>query len=824
MKKILRYTLRIAGALMCLLLLVWAGLSVYVHYNKARLLQKATEEVKEHFGADISIGQLDISLFRHFPSVAFQLSDVSLRDSLWSRHHHDLLKVSTVYADCPLLGSLFSGKVRISKVSLEHGVVYFYRDSTGYSNTYVFKDRKPSLRGGKPENPPDISLTDIRWVQDLGDKNKLFDLDIHRLVCDMNKEGRVLQMGIGADITANSFSFNTSKGSFIKGRKLAGRFRVSYNTASKIVQFAGATIKIDGHPVSFTGRFFPAVSPDPFFLTIEVPEIPWHVASSLLTPGIQQKLDEYDIDRPVSVSVQLDAGNADDPQPQITVKLNLDKGGVLTPIGRFTETSFRASFTNEWIRGRRRGDDNSAIRLLGFSGHLGDLPLRSDTMTITNLKYPRLASDIHSHFTLDQLNDLTGSQAMRFVAGRGDLNVYYRGPMSENDTAGTVVNGWLDIDSAAVTYVPYQWELTGGKGRLLFKDQDMLVNQLAINAGKTNIRVKGIAKNLVALLDRNAENVSMDWNLQMAHMDLEDFSVLAGSTAAWRRVSAAGSGRSADSHGSLFGATFTRVDNLLKEGVVHVAMEASDISYRKFSGAHAKGDLLFDNQAITLNRLMIEQGTGVLQLKAMLKRNPGGTTNPLTLESHLTGVDLPRLFSDFNNFGQEALISRNLKGRLTADLRLSGALTGKAKVAPNSLKGTIDFSLKDGELIDFGPMETIHEKVLKKRDLSQIRFAELKNQLDVDSTTITIHRMEIQSTAFTLFAEGTYDLKTGPDMSLQVPLSNLKKDRNPDIPPDSKGNDSRAGISLRLRARNGDDGKLKISWDPFKKALKKKNR
>jgi hypothetical protein len=60
-------------------------------------------------------------------------------------------------------------------------------------------------------------------------------------------------------------------------------------------------------------------------------------------------------------------------------------------------------------------------------------------------------------------------------------------------------------------------------------------------------------------------------------------------------------------------------------------------------------------------------------------------------------------------------------------------------------------------------------------------------------------------------------------MSLQVPLSNLKKnkDQNPDIPPDSKGNDSKAGLSLRLRAKTGDDGKLKVSWDPFKKALKK---
>jgi len=112
--------------------------------------------------------------------------------------------------------------------------------------------------------------------------------------------------------------------------------------------------------------------------------------------------------------------------------------------------------------------------------------------------------------------------------------------------------------------------------------------------------------------------------------------------------------------------------------------------------------------------------------------------------------------------------------------------------------------------------------VMKKRDLSEIRFGELTNQLDLDTTTLNIHRMEIQSTAFTLFIEGAYDFKTGPDLSVQVPLSNLKKDRNPDIPPYNKGNNGKAGLSLRLRVRKGDDGKLKISWDPFKKALKKK--
>jgi hypothetical protein len=157
---------------------------------------------------------------------------------------------------------------------------------------------------------------------------------------------------------------------------------------------------------------------------------------------------------------------------------------------------------------------------------------------------------------------------------------------------------------------------------------------------------------------------------------------------------------------------------------------------------------------------------------------------------------------------------------MNADIKLTGLLTDKAQIVPNSLKGTIDFSIMDGQLLDFEPMEKIHETVLKKRDLSEVRFGTLQNSLDIDSTTLTLHRMEMRSTAFTLYAEGTYDLKKGADMSLQVPLSNLKA-RAGDIPPESRGNDSKAGLSVHLRAKTDEDGKLKISWDPFRRAAKK---
>ena len=78
--------------------------------------------------------------------------------------------------------------------------------------------------------------------------------------------------------------------------------------------------------------------------------------------------------------------------------------------------------------------------------------------------------------------------------------------------------------------------------------------------------------------------------------------------------------------------------------------------------------------------------------------------------------------------------------------------------------------------------------------------------------------MEIRSSVLSMFVNGMYNLKTGPDLSVQVPLSNLKASKDSVLL--NKGIHSRTGVSARLWVRRGEDGKLEVSWDPFNKANK----
>jgi len=97
----------------------------------------------------------------------------------------------------------------------------------------------------------------------------------------------------------------------------------------------------------------------------------------------------------------------------------------------------------------------------------------------------------------------------------------------------------------------------------------------------------------------------------------------------------------------------------------------------------------------------------------------------------------------------------------------------------------------------------------------------LKDNLTIKNGDIKLNKMEIQSSVISLFVEGLYSKKTGSDLSIQIPLNNLKK-RDEDYNPVNIGTKSKIGKSIFLRGKTGSDGKINFKLDLFNKFQKDK--
>ena len=176
----------------------------------------------------------------------------------------------------------------------------------------------------------------------------------------------------------------------------------------------------------------------------------------------------------------------------------------------------------------------------------------------------------------------------------------------------------------------------------------------------------------------------------------------------------------------------------------------------------------------------------------------------------MQNVDVKKLFAAFDNFGQDGIQSDNLQGTLNAVTNVSLLFDAAGKMLPGTLKGTVDFSLKNGALNNYEPIMDIRKSIFKNANMSHVTFAELKNRLEVDGYKIKINRMEIQSSAIGMFVDGLYDIKKEETkINIQVPLKGLKRDST--YIPQNIGLDKKAGTSVYLEGKvDKKTGKVKF--------------
>ena len=98
MQKWLRITLIVSGGLLGILVLLWLGLALYIRQNRADILQQISDKLNDRLnGGTLVIKDMVPSLVRSFPNVSVALEGVSIQDSLWNTHQHQLLDVARIF-------------------------------------------------------------------------------------------------------------------------------------------------------------------------------------------------------------------------------------------------------------------------------------------------------------------------------------------------------------------------------------------------------------------------------------------------------------------------------------------------------------------------------------------------------------------------------------------------------------------------------------------------------------------------------------------------------------------------------------------------------
>ncbi|MCC8409388.1 AsmA family protein [Mucilaginibacter sp. UR6-1] len=818
MPKWIKTTLKVLGGILALILLLFIAATLYITFNKQKVLTLITQTVNKSIDGKLVIGELDPTFFSAFPNVAVSLKNVSLKDNQWPKHKHTLLQAGDVEVAVNAL-SLIAGNVNIQKISINNASIDFFTDSTGYSNTAVFKKGKPKPDADKNKDSDEgaaaiikrIDLNKVAFSLNNQKANKLFSFYVNSLKGKVDYPSSGWKAKINLDTKVKSLAFNTKRGSFLKDKQLRGPFDIQYTEKDGVITVAPNKLNIGEDPFIIGAKFETAKDPVKFTINIKVDELLWQHAANVLAPNIATKLNMFSISKPLEVTTSLvgDFGGGGD--PAINVRCKVSNTTLKTPGGVMENCSFNGMFTNGYEKGKELGDENSAIGLYNFTGNYKGMPFTMDTTTIVNLIKPIASGAFRSKFDVAKLNNVFEGDPLKFNKGVADLNLHYKADIVDYQLNKPVFRGAINIKNADMTYVPRGLNLKNSSLSLYFTDNDLLFKNIQLQSGRSIVKMDGRVKNFLNLYYKDPEKMVLTWYVRSPQLYLGEFLGFLNKKSYVRKMP-----KKRTNNGNLA----EQLNDVFEKASAELHMLVEKVYYKKFLATDAIASAELTDNGVTINSISLKHAGGSLNISGRVQQD--GPANSFDIKTKVNHVNISTFFYAFDNFGLSSLTSKNLTGFLSSNASVKGRITNDGSLVPRSVFGTLSFDLKNGALKSFDPIKSVGKFAFPFRDLDNITFPQLNGTFDLRGEKINIRPMQISSSVLNVDMAGVYSLGTGTNIAIDVPLRNPKDDYKI-TDPEERRKKRMKGIVLHLLAADGDDGKVKIKLNRNRKKDKDKD-
>ena len=775
-----------------------AVLAVYFNNNKAKIISQIDAKINDNIAGTIHIGDVKYKFLKGFPNMTLALSQVELKDSLWAKHKRTLLKAELVELRIDLL-HLLTNEIRIDKIEIQQATLHLFKGKDGIVNTDIFR---PKLKGDTSKGSTtstinEIILDQVHFISENQLGNKLFDFDIIALRSKIDFDSDNWHTNLYLKTLAKSMAFNTERGSFIKDKMVEGVLKVDFSDSKNEISVATAKLLIGKELFDIKAHFNLDKDKSPFDIAINT-TILWQDASALLSANISDRLNQFDLKKPINVGCTIIGDMNSTGDPEIKVATKIKENELKIPDGTISDCSFDASFTNQYKKGLGCNDVNSTITLTNFEGKYKTIPFSIPIGIITNFEKTIAAGSFKSDFDVARLNEIIPKNFMQFSDGQAKVNLEFKFGIADLRIQKPMFTGNTTVKNAVVHYGPRNLTFLKTDIELDFTEQALLIKKINFNDRRNAVFMQGKINNFLTLYYDNPEKMIVNWDIYAPFLDVKQFvGVITNS------------GQKASIKKKTDASFSDKMVSVIDKCQVVLNLKADKMAYGKLEATQAKATvLLFNNQLVVKNGWVQSSG-GTISFDGKLA--PKDNVYLLESNTKVSNVDISRFLNSLNNFGIQSFKPENLKGFLNASASVRGTLLSGGQLKTNSLSGNAQFNVNQGALINFEPITNIAKFAFPFRDVNNIVFRTLSGGFEINGELVQVNDLKVSSNVLNLDVNGVYSFGSGTNLAMTVPLRNPKKDELITNKVD-RAEKRYNGIVLYLLAVD-DQGKIKIKWN-----------
>ncbi|MGZ5246832.1 MAG: AsmA family protein, partial [Flavitalea sp.] len=348
MNKYLKKTFIGLSIIIGVFLLLLAALSIYVKTNNQFLKDKFSEAIQKRTAGETQIGKISTGFIETFPFLSIKITDLTIRDSAYSRHKKDFLKVEKAFVRISVFRLL--SKNKLDRIILENGQINIFRDTFGFDNTYIFKSAdkvKDDNETEEASNYPAIHLKNMVLDYEHPDRFKDYHLLARNLLVKIDSKNELLNIKADIDFQIDKIAFNSKRGGFLTNSSFKSNLRLTYNKQSKFLDFVKQTIYINETPFIFGGKFSLDKANWDFTLSIQTNKASYEQITNLLPEKNRAKLSLYKVKGNVEGEALISGKTSSRTDPLVAINFGLKNGTVTSKFFTLNNSEFTGKYSNQ---------------------------------------------------------------------------------------------------------------------------------------------------------------------------------------------------------------------------------------------------------------------------------------------------------------------------------------------------------------------------------------------------------------------------------------------------------------------------------------------
>ena len=742
LKKIVVYTL--------LMILAVVGASVIATFlYKDRLIDHFIREANKNLNTPIQVDKIMVSPLSNFPQVSLVFKGVVMEES-FDKSTYPLLEAARIdFTFNPF--NLWEGKYIIEEIHLKDASCHLKVNKNGETNYNIAK--QPG-GGAAPSVTFDLSrifLDNVNFRYSSDRNDTYIEASAKKATAKLEVDQDVYNTIVSGDFIFHDLKVDQQ--TWITGKDIAFQAKVVYDDTQRTLDFNSSKLQVAGSDFKVYGDY---TFKDKQFidLNVEGENTNLQTILSLLPSRMSERFKKYQSRGDVYFDLVLKGEISRAISPTLDVNFGLIDCDLFYPDND-------VSITGTQARGKFHADDldkraTYRIALEDVSGSLEGQDFNGNLL-YRNFKKPYAKLDFTGDLDVNSLFKFYEIQNIDSASGRLGVNISFEGYLQDlkNKTGASKIktSGDVNLENVDISIDELKLPLTALNGNLLFNNNDLALSEVRGKLGNSDFLLNGFFKNIIAYALFDNEPVGIESTLVSDFIDLDQL------------LSVSNQEQEAPTGEYVF--------QLSPRLRLKFNCNIKSLKFRRFTARNIRGDLKIKDQVALAEELNLEAMGGKLNLSGLVDtRNVKDIK--VNTSSKLNRIDVDSIFYVFENFNQNFLEDRHLKGKIMAEVAAEMHFNENLELFPETLTSTISTSIIGGELNDFEPMQRL-DRYLDGDKLDHLKFSELKNDIYIDNKTIYLPQMEVGSNVTNIKISGTHTFDQKIDYRVIAPLRSRRK-------------------------------------------------